>query len=174
MCIHSEDAVIMNQLVMMTLDNVPMAAGICVFIGRYNILITICLLSTDERYWMPGDTIPTFIPDSPVASSTPAHSSAPLVQQNLADLFHGFQTGIETQLSSIVSSLDRVSERMTKLESQQLLLEKEVKEASKKVISSTSPRKPGKRRREVPTILQVCIFQLILLLCCYTILHRVK
>ena len=80
-----------------------------------------------------------------------------MVQQYLADLFQGFQTGIEAQLSSIVSGLDKVSERMTKLESQQLLLEKELKEASKKVIISTSPRKPGKRRREFPPTLQVCM-----------------
>ena len=107
---------------------------------------------------MPGETIPTFVPDSPIASSTPTQhttSSASIAQQNLVELLQALQSGVETQLSSVVSSLDKVSERMTRLESQQMLLEKEVKEASNKVTASSSPRKPGKRRRNVPTALQV-------------------
>ena len=106
---------------------------------------------------MPGETIPTFVPDSPIASSTPTQhttSSASIAQQNLVELLQALQSGVETQLSSVVSSLDKVSERMTRLESQQMLLE-EVKEASNKVTASSSPRKPGKRRRNVPTALQV-------------------
>jgi hypothetical protein len=42
---------------------------------------------------------------------------------------------------------------MTKLESQQLMLEKEVREASKETPIAASPHK-GKRRREVPSALQ--------------------
>ena len=36
--------------------------------------------------WLPGETIPTFVPDSPIASSTPTQhttSAASIAQQNL-------------------------------------------------------------------------------------------
>ena len=113
----------------------------------------ITLLTSNKRSWIPGETIPTFVPDSPLASSTPTHSST--ATENLIDMFHAFQTGIDVQLSSVVSTLKEVAERITRLESQQSQLEKEVKESSGKWSTSASPLKPGKCRREVPAPLQV-------------------
>lgn len=107
---------------------------------------------------MPGETIP-MVPESPVASSTPARPNYPPSQEQhheLVDMLQTFQSGIESQLSSVVSSLEKVSDRMIRLESRQEALENEMRQASKKV-TALSPRKPGKRRREVPASLQVCI-----------------
>lgn len=97
---------------------------------------------------MPGETLPTFVPDSPLASSTPTDS----VPECLTDMFKAFQSGIEIQLTSVVNTLENVSQKMEKLEKQQQQLENEVKQSTKSV---TSPSKPGKRRREVPSTLQV-------------------
>ena len=111
---------------------------------------------------MPEKT--TFVPDSPVATSTPARPPhVSVVQQNhsglqnhgLVDIFHTFHNAIETQLNSVVSSLDRVTERITQLET--LVLENEDKQASRKGDTTVSPRKPGRQQREVPAVLQVCI-----------------
>lgn len=70
-------------------------------------------------------------------------------------MFHAFQTGIDVQLSSVVSALKEVAKIIMKLESQHLQLEKEVKESSGNGSTSASLLKPGKRRREVPAPLQV-------------------
>ena len=109
---------------------------------------------------MPGETIPTLVPESPVASSTPMHHSPSppncddQAHHNIADMLQAFQSSVETHLSSLALGLSSITDRMTKLESQQHALEKEVRGASIK--TSASPRK-GKRRREVPSALHVCI-----------------
>ena len=69
---------------------------------------------------MPGETLPTFVPESPVATSTPSHPPhVSVIQQNQSgfmDMFQCFQSSIEAQLSSVATSLDRVTERITQLE----------------------------------------------------------
>ena len=74
---------------------------------------------------------------------------------NIADMLQAFQSSVETHLSSLASGLSSITERMTKLE--WLMLEKEVREASKKTPIAASPHK-GKRGREVPSALQVQIY----------------
>ena len=54
---------------------------------------------------MPGETLPTLVPESPVATSTPSHPPyVSVVQQNQSgfmDMFQCFQSSIETQLNSV-------------------------------------------------------------------------
>jgi hypothetical protein len=72
-------------------------------------------------------------------------------------MLQAFQSSVETHLSSLASGLSSITERMTKLESQQLMLEKEVREASKKTPIAASPHK-GKQRQEDSSALQVQIY----------------
>ena len=73
----------------------------------------------------------TSVPDLPVATSTPSDPNHPHICLPFrVDLFQCFQSGIEAQLSSVATSLDRVTERITKLETQQQMLEKEMKQST--------------------------------------------
>ena len=97
------------------------------------------------------------IPDSPIAMSTPHHhntSTVPTHHSDILDMLQKFQSSVETQLASVASGLSSVTTRMTELESQQQALEREVKGACKTAPSST-PHRRRRRRRDVPTALQV-------------------
>ena len=85
-----------------------------------------------DQHWQPGETIPTYVPESPIpnspiATSTPTQhhhtifptfSPHPPQNKDIMDMLQKFQSSVETQLASVSSSLSSVSTQITELESQ--------------------------------------------------------
>ena len=110
-------------------------------------------------HWQPGQVIPmrvceSPIPEYPLSTSTPTHPEPAVsptqqpLNMDILDILHKFQSSVETQLTSVVSGLNGITDRMTQLESQQRMLENASKVSVH--VSSGSPRK-GKRKGDVPT-----------------------
>ena len=169
------------------LDTVTDSSSAHCHSNRYNyilpfmigiIKVKFCLYrESDVRQWLPGETLPLFVPDSPIASSTPfppcVVSDMPQLPSHptVIDMLQSLKSSVEMQLSSVVDGLASISERMARMENKQIVLEKEIKEDSKNKVLP-SPGK-GKRRHIVPVALQVNEMITILVLIQYFILFVV-
>ena len=73
---------------------------------------------------------------------------------SVMDILQGFQASVEKQLSSIGEKLGDIQDRMDVLESQQGVLEKEIRSTKSSNTASTLSSGQG-RKRVTPTALQV-------------------